>query len=270
MQNEDWKVFLEQAVMKVMTEKFDSLMDKVVQSKRGRTSPDVEPQDISEGHSRSSSPVPKRAKLNDSNGQTVTPATMISATLQSKTISRTTPTQDHKPLNYDTMSHPSLGSTLRIFHEATQWEASRESNITPASFGIKPWYGGSELEPNDVVRRRPFGAICKHLKAAALLRRDRFKLNNSHKDGKYRCLFALVSNEPSQWPKEDKDGQYTCKACFYRHKPCIVVTDGDMSVLPLPPGQRKNVDAKHRDSCIFPDALKMPRSCIFRKAEEAA
>jgi hypothetical protein len=262
--SKEWNRMIEQAVFKVMAQNLDLIMDKVQQQKRQQTPPEDEGNTISEENIHSSPNATKRRKLNESEYKAKPAVTVHEMTSQEAVLPTATNSPRHKPLAHGTKDHPSLGSSLRVLSDAVRWETGREGLKTPASFSIKALHNNSHLDVDATVVDVAFRSIFKYLKAAVLLGHDVTTLRNSHKGGKCRCLFALVSNEVSQWPKEGQDGQFACKTCLRQRRTCIVVVEGDMFVLPLPQSLREGVIAKHRAFCILSGTLKSPKGSFFK------
>jgi hypothetical protein len=127
----------------------------------------------------------------------------------------------------------------------------------PATFTIK---SPDSLPHHPSIQSDAYITIFKAFIAAHALNRNEQTLRNSQATrgprGKWTCLFKKVRSDTCRWPAEGKDGQHACEWCMRYRRPCIVVVDGNMAVLPLAPSMRQGCSSDERAFCVLPDEAK--------------
>lgn len=136
--------------------------------------------------------------------------------------------------------------------------------IVPPSFSIKIRDEGLHLSTHNTVRSRAYHLILRFLRASDLLSRSGEQIMNSRKKNRWTCLFLIVANEECKWLKEGAPGQYACQTCMKLHRPCIVVIEGQMFILPLAPSLRAGTGAIERGFVIVPEGVKAHKTSFFR------
>jgi hypothetical protein len=144
----------------------------------------------------------------------------------------------------------------------------RSGSITEAIvlplFSIKIRHEGLHLSTHNTVCSRAYHLILRFLRASDLLSRSGEQIMNSRRKNRWTCLFLIVANEKRKWPKEGAYGQYACQTCMKLHRPCIVVIEGQMLILPLAPSLRVGTAAIESGFCIVPEGVKAHKTSLFR------
>ena len=249
-----WEVAIERAVLKAVTNNWDTLVEAAQRRKRGNDGVfnREEQQDTTSSALGDSLYTAKRPKLGRPTAQ---PVTRYAVTRTSGSTS-TLPNMFTAPT-----VQPSSGTFLWTVIAEARTAIASEGIQVPPTFSIMGIHNNLHLAVPPRVRSKAYGTIMRHLKAMILMGRDLTQLMNSRNRSSWTCLPSMVSNTTCDWPMEGRPGQYACRVCTRNFgRPCVIAIDGDLFVLPLAPELRMNVMSADTAFFIKRQDIKIPET----------